>query len=369
MQTVFRGPVHVSYSQIYVESRVEDFFDELTESRGGQANGLCGAAVPGMLFLTTGLHTGEVELTIEVHEDIPPLTAEWEDVVEVSFRPASEQVALLQWGGTKSWPLRLTPRNYRVRYCARGMDQGRERDTRLSGEPLYDHYLLQFWPGPPAPDRVLRQAARSPGTGTRSPANSRPRPRRRRGPRPNGLRRWPNSARGSRHGTIWKRAGGAAGRPASGSAASASWSAAQLDRDLVDAVAEVDEDTLRAVARWAARRAMVEAGLASLIPVDQALAALDRGDDLPPPFHDHTSAWDVLTDGSVPITTVVSWDGRHERISQQHAAIPALLSAAETDPLSAALGAIWHAGVTFGAGHPRLLADLRIEFPQPGTSQ
>lgn len=48
MQTVFSGPVHVSYRQLYVESRVDDdYFEGLNDACGGQTNGLCGAAVPG----------------------------------------------------------------------------------------------------------------------------------------------------------------------------------------------------------------------------------------------------------------------------------------------------------------------------------
>ena len=68
MSIVFDQQIHVYYWQFYVESRTDGFF-ELTESLGGQANGLCGAAVPGLLFLTTGLHTGRTRVTVEALED------------------------------------------------------------------------------------------------------------------------------------------------------------------------------------------------------------------------------------------------------------------------------------------------------------
>jgi hypothetical protein len=61
---VFDQEIH--YGQFYVESRTDEFFAGLTESLGGQANGLCGAAVPGLLFLTTGLHTGHTSVTVEM---------------------------------------------------------------------------------------------------------------------------------------------------------------------------------------------------------------------------------------------------------------------------------------------------------------
>lgn len=115
MPVLFDDELHVHYGQFYVESRIDDFFEDLNESRAGQTNGLCGAAVPGFLYLTTGLHTGNVRLT-----------------VEASFRPADEQVLLVQWAGERTWPLALDGIDYRVRYCATGLDEGRRGDTRPS---------------------------------------------------------------------------------------------------------------------------------------------------------------------------------------------------------------------------------------------
>lgn len=97
--------------------------------------------------------------TVEVHEQAPPLDAVWEDVVEVSFRPVSADSALEEWAGEATWPLGLEVTDYRVRYCAQGMDRARERDTRSDDEPPLDRYLLQFWPAPPEPDRVLGQTS------------------------------------------------------------------------------------------------------------------------------------------------------------------------------------------------------------------
>ncbi|MEU8901397.1 hypothetical protein [Nocardia sp. NPDC048505] len=112
-------------------------------------------------FLRTGLHTGHVGFTVEVRGQAPALDPAWEDVVEVSFYPLSEQSFLMQWAGEDSWELDLKEGlDYRVRYCARGMDQAREKDTRLDDEPQLDRYLLQFWPAPPEPDRVVRQTSR-----------------------------------------------------------------------------------------------------------------------------------------------------------------------------------------------------------------
>ncbi|MEV0298962.1 hypothetical protein [Nocardia sp. NPDC050710] len=154
------GEVGVSYSQIYVESDPGDFGPRMHEAFAGQRAGLCGAAVPGALFLRTGLHTGNVGFTVEVRGQAPPLDPEWEDVVEVSFYPLSDQSFLVQWAGEDSWELDLKEGlDYRVRYCAQGMDQAREKDVRLHDEPVQDRYLLQFWPAPPEPDRIVRQTS------------------------------------------------------------------------------------------------------------------------------------------------------------------------------------------------------------------
>jgi hypothetical protein len=156
---VFDQEIHVSYWQFYVESGSGGAADPANESLGGQANGLCGAAVPGFLFLTTGLHSGSTMVTVEVLDVPAPIGDEWEDVVEVSFRPASTRVALVQWSDTASWALPLALIDYRVRYCATGMDQARQKDTLRDGEPLLDRYLLQLWPAPPTPDAVIRETS------------------------------------------------------------------------------------------------------------------------------------------------------------------------------------------------------------------
>ncbi|MGI5380410.1 hypothetical protein ACQEV2_40505 [Streptomyces sp. CA-251387] len=116
MRRPVAGEVHVHYGQIYVESDPDSFGPDLTQAFAGQSAGLCGAAIPGALWLHTGLHTGNVGFTVEVHDHAPPLDPAWEDVVEVSFRPASTRSALVQWAGEASQELDLEETDYRVRY-------------------------------------------------------------------------------------------------------------------------------------------------------------------------------------------------------------------------------------------------------------
>ncbi|MDX5565693.1 hypothetical protein PYK79_23450 [Streptomyces sp. ID05-04B] len=134
---------------------------DLAKALAGQNGGLCGAAVP--ILLSTGRYAGDVGFVAEVHDEAPALDPLWEDVMEASFRPASERTRLVQWDGEEAWDLGLVRTDYRVRYCARGMDEAQELPTRVTGEPEADSYLLQFWPAPPSPDRVVRHTARTAG--------------------------------------------------------------------------------------------------------------------------------------------------------------------------------------------------------------
>ena len=154
------GEVFVHYGQLYVVSE-EGAYPDLHEAFRGQGIGLCGAAEAGSLFLITGLHTGDVSFAVEVHEERPEIAGDggWEEVVEVSFRPVTTGSTLMQWAAERCWELDLPVADYRVRYCAAGMDAAHAKDTRLDGEPALDRYLLQFWPSPPEPPRLVRRTS------------------------------------------------------------------------------------------------------------------------------------------------------------------------------------------------------------------
>jgi hypothetical protein len=142
--------------------------------------------------------------------------------------------------------------------------------------------------------------------------------------------------------------------------------AARLDRALVDALGEADPITQRRIACCVTRRAFTEAQLADIDWISPALNAMDRGEPLPRPFDgDDRRAWDQLfSDERVPHTLVTSLDGLHSNLLQQAMALPALFSAREQDPLSAAIDALWNAAITFGRGRNQaLFAEIRREFP------
>ena len=313
--------------------------------------------------MITGLHTGHVAFTAELHDQPPPVEDSWEEVVEVSFRPTSETVALVQWGAEAAWPLALEQVDFRARYCADGMDQARAEDTRLDGEPVLDRYLLQFWPAPPSSDRVLKQTS-AVAAYWHEWARGLPPP-----PTPQERAEAERQAEleSREHMRHFQDEVNWAGAPPSQRLRTVGGNVlgmAKLDRPLLDALAEVDTESQRAIARWAARRACEAAGLSSLDWVAPALTALERGDKLPAPFDDHARVWDLLlgkdrvVHAVVPTTTESS-----PRIDPQAAGLPALFAAVEADPLRAAVDALHAAAVTFGDNYQRLFGELRSAFP------
>ncbi|MEV1111658.1 hypothetical protein AB0I95_23910 [Micromonospora sp. NPDC049751] len=404
MRVLFDGPAPVDYGQIYVTSRE---LPDMDRAFAGQVNGLCGAGHPGALFLMTGTHSGRVRFRIELHDAEPPTAAaEWEDVVEVSLQPRAPVVDLVPWGDGALAHLPLTSQEsdggrlpaYRVRYCAAGMDEGsdpfggldpdeidEDDHTYLDRRP--DRYLLCFWPeasaaGDPGDGAVRADAVLRQGSGNAAYwhgwAHGLPAPltlwerveaevrRRAEEDRRNEeyrrreeLRRWGGrlpserlrQVRGNTHGMLL------------------------LDRDLVDGVADADAVTQREIAVWAARQACALAGIADLDWMRPAWAALERGGPLPADFTD-TTALRTRIQGRATVTIAVAslrrgdaaptdllraaLDGPVDPVAM---ALPALVAAGESDPLQAALEALWAAVGTYASRRDEFLAAVRRAFP------
>ncbi|MFI2205397.1 hypothetical protein ACH47Z_32365 [Streptomyces sp. NPDC020192] len=307
MRRPVEGEVFVHYGQIYVESDPDSFGPDLAEAFTGQSAGLCGAAVPGALWLTTGLHTGDVGFTVEVHDEAPPLDGGWEDVVEVSFRPVSGETRLVQWAWEDTWELDLDATDYRVRYCAKGMDAARREDTRLEKEPQLDCYLLQFWPAPPAPDRVVRQTSQSaaywhgyarelpppPTPAERAEVEHQARLAREQAERESELayERW-----------VW---GGRLPSQALREVGGNVRGLIDFDAALVHAIDAAGPAIQRVVALLAARRACEAAGLVDRDWIATGLTAVAEGRPLPPPLDGSERAWQAFyADPRVPHRTV-----------------------------------------------------------------
>ncbi|MER5773743.1 hypothetical protein ABT144_05485 [Streptomyces sp. NPDC002039] len=435
MRRPVTGEVYVHYSQIYVESVPDSAIPSLSEAFAGQSGGLCGAAVPGVLWLITGLHTGNIGFVVEVHDEDPPLDPVWEDVVEVSFHPVSERTRLVQWAGEAGWDLNLARTDYRVRYCAHGMDEGRKLDTRGSGDPQADSYLLQFWPAPPRADRVVRQTSQNAAYWHRHARELPPPPSPEQRAETERLARRAEERAAEERRLDYERWTWGGRLPSEGlrGVGGNVHGLLRFDSDLVHALDTAGSEVQRAVALLAARRACEAAGLMGLPWVTRALTALTEKRPLPPPFDDPDRMWETLrSDPQVPSRSVLQavpperppyrprtpqataeWttrlpaaesgdSGRRrpglgrelgglipsaladdsptptggaghgaapvhtsgivrgpQRIAQPYLAPPAVLAAAEPDPLKAALDAVWHAVNTYGEHYPELLEELR----------
>ncbi|MFJ1764597.1 hypothetical protein ACIOD2_30035 [Amycolatopsis sp. NPDC088138] len=367
MRTVVHGDVHVHYGQIYVLSEGDDPFEgDLTACFAGQRNGLCGAASPGVLFLITGLHTGTVGFTAEVHDTEPP-DAGGEDVVEAPFR-VEGPARLETWGGGDWWDLELPPGDYRVRYGGYGMDAGRELDTRLDGEPGQDRYLLQFWPAPPAPDIVVRQhsaiaaywhgfAREQPTSEEHAAAKARVREARE--------REEAEAHALARHERLLREWGGSLPPERLLNLPHTLRELAKQDRGFIADATGAAPEVQHALARRLARHAFSVAGLDGVAWIAEGLRALDEGRALPPPFGERAAAWDrLLSDPDVPHTLVRTPDGRHDNALQQAMAFPAIFAAAKPDPLQALGETLSAALVTHGGDSAALFTWARVALAE-----
>jgi len=160
MQTAFEGTVPVEYGQAYLH--LQGTADYSGDVRKGQINGLLGAAVPTALFLTFGLQTGEVKLTIRIVDTQPPLDDRWEEAVEASFTmPEAAELGLADWEGELWHPVPLAPGSYRVRYTALRFGEAENAPTPDDDADPIEQYELVFWPAAIAPDAILKVTRRA----------------------------------------------------------------------------------------------------------------------------------------------------------------------------------------------------------------
>jgi hypothetical protein len=155
---IFEGRLWVHYGQAYVLPNGSVDVD-LEGSFVGQRNGLCGAADGRALFLITGLHTGGVYFLLDVLDAEPAIDLSWEEIVEAPFSVSVSGVSLVEWGGQHTYAIPISPGTYRVRYCARNMQRGRDIDCIQEGEAPVDFYSLEIWPSKTSPDVVLKQTS------------------------------------------------------------------------------------------------------------------------------------------------------------------------------------------------------------------
>ncbi|SOD91544.1 hypothetical protein [Streptomyces sp. Ag109_G2-15] len=115
----------------------------------------------GIATVLTGIHTGDVDVTVTFHTHAPqPEHIGWDEIVELSLHAVSaelmvrglmadldEELPVLSFNG---------PGDYRLRIHARGRDTAID----LAPDEITEWYLIQVWPAPAQDVVVLRQTDR-----------------------------------------------------------------------------------------------------------------------------------------------------------------------------------------------------------------
>ena len=153
---VFEGNIHTCYCTFTVLSRNFHYL-QLHEAMAGQANGICGGAVAGGLFLTVGIHTGDVRIAVELHDYAPPIDTSWDEIVEAPCNFTSLPVWFNSWDGD-GFELPLDDGGeYRARFYAKSF--GKSESTWPPDWEADECYRLLLWPEAWRPDAVIKQTS------------------------------------------------------------------------------------------------------------------------------------------------------------------------------------------------------------------
>ncbi|MFE1416925.1 hypothetical protein ACFW6F_39945 [Streptomyces sp. NPDC058746] len=103
--------------------------------------------------ILTGLETGYVTVTLELHPALPPAQAldDWDEVVEASLELPDGDAYVMDAHDETPFPSlsAYTGRPARIRVHARGRDAARLAPEPDDEHPLEQH-LIQLWPAPVA---------------------------------------------------------------------------------------------------------------------------------------------------------------------------------------------------------------------------
>lgn len=133
--------VHAEYHLFQVSDPKGPVADDLDASHNGLVS-----AIGGAIEVSTGIHTGNVQVTVQLHAEQPEPAADWEEIAEISWRSSSGQafVAPLMDDPVDLPSLASRgPGCYRLRVHARGRDTAVDQAVV---DEVVESYLLQSWP-------------------------------------------------------------------------------------------------------------------------------------------------------------------------------------------------------------------------------
>lgn len=114
----------------------------------------------GLWISVPGLY-GLWPVRLDVRRTEPRVPRWCEDVVEAPYEHHGDELRMGSFE-TTSDPLPLAAGSYRVRLCATGLDAA-ATEEEFDGEEYHvysSRHLIQVWPAPAAPERVLREGSR-----------------------------------------------------------------------------------------------------------------------------------------------------------------------------------------------------------------
>ncbi|WP_436527916.1 hypothetical protein [Actinoplanes sp. HUAS TT8] len=316
----------------------------------GQINGLLGAADPEVLRIRTRLHTANVPVRVELHTDAPEPGDEWTEIVEAGFATWVDDLWLSGFDQSAG-PLDLPPGYYRVRYSSRGDGETEE------------WLLLQFWPADD--DRVVRQttgdAAYWHRTGVVAALTAEE------------ITEAVEELREVRESWVDPEDPIFDREPLRGTDGVLTplrdlpervHLIAEVDNQVATGLAAADPPVLRAITRWAADLVLTAAGIREMPEVAEAMAALYRGEPLPPGTRERIEAR-LPPMPTMPAEVTGAFLADHRETLARHHAVLVLQVAADpgTDPLDAACSMLWLAGGAVGGGAGWIMPVLRKVFP------
>ena len=110
------------------------------------------AVVPGTVGIRTGSY-GDVRIATEVHDGEPPVDlAEWDHVTEASLNIESGTLRVIGSLDLAGEDFKVSPGAYRIRCCHANLAGADEY-----GEEGLDWYVVQVWPAPESPRRIIKR--------------------------------------------------------------------------------------------------------------------------------------------------------------------------------------------------------------------
>jgi hypothetical protein len=295
----------------------------------------------------SGCHTGYLAVHVENHWRPPELDLDaWDEVVEFSVLLKDEDLQVHTYmEGPPAVPLPVlarAPGIYRVRLQARGRDASLQaEDDRLRDGVAREEHAVLAWPEEAGPLRILKTSDQVGRVNRIEKVKLERHP--------------PDALVFPGQPLVGEEDDEPEGNPLR-----------MLAPGLMDGLSCADDETLRAVARFAARQAVTEAGLTEYPWMREVLTAMDAGTPFPS-FYESKAMWDwLLTTPGVPHTPVTEPPGGFAPPPaglMQQACLMSPMQANEGEPLGAALRTVFTALITYGDNHEDFLYDVRQAFP------